>query len=83
MMPTATVTYNSEKIQATAMAWGEKYSIDVDSLLLIHIKQIFSSQDLFVLDAKADGDLLIFKLKSNMWQNDKEICLTTEGTLFW
>jgi hypothetical protein len=65
------------------MSWGQTHSIDVEVTLLLHLEQKFPAHSVSVLAAAAENDVLMLKLHSEQWKEDKEFGLTAEGSLVW
>jgi hypothetical protein len=77
------IKYDSVAARDAIMTWGQTHSIDVEATLLLHLEQKFSACTVSVLGAETETDVLMLKLHSEQWKEDKEFGLTAEGSLVW
>jgi hypothetical protein len=82
-MSSPSIKYDSDAVGVAIMTWGQTHSIDVEATLLLHLEQKFPARSVSVLAAEAEDDVLMLKLHSAQWKEDKEVGLAAEGTFFW
>jgi hypothetical protein len=57
--------------------------LDIEATLKQHLEQKFPVRSVSVLVAVIENDILMLKLRSEQWKEDKEFGLTANGSLVW
>jgi hypothetical protein len=82
-MSSLIINYDTAELVTTIMTWGQVHELDIETTLKQHLEQKFPVRSVSVLVATTENDILMLKLRSEQWKEDKEFGLTADGSLVW
>jgi len=77
------VRYGSTDVEKIVKCWSTINDVDAEELILMHMEEKFSIEEVVVVKAVEHSDFLTMLLKGDSWDSPREFSLLDTGSLAW
>ena len=77
------ISYLSTDTEKIVRCWSTINDVDAEELILMHMEEKFSIQEVVIVKAVDHGDFLTVLLKCDSWDFPREFSILDDGSLAW